>query len=292
MGCRRGWARRQARGRRTGRSSRGWSGGGMRTWPSGWPCPWRASLWNSSCCRRSAGFRAWSSSTATGSSVTAWSPWSWPPWRPGSGSAHDSDAGARWWPGCCSPARCSPACSVWSSPLPFAIPGVLVFGIGLLGFVPLFTSHIYYRNGRAAFRQAESRLGSRGLFEAVAWGAILVYGIPGLIQARISLTTRAALREVIEGDGPAARAAVERLRPYGWVADFDPLRRAPPGSGTALGGTGWHERIEYLTGRDVRIGERSTHRVRRPRSAAQGLRLGPNRHFSCNDASRSPRRPR
>jgi hypothetical protein len=138
--------------------------------------------------------------------------------------------------------------------LPFAIPGVLAFGIGLLGFVPLFTSHVYYRNGLAAFRQAESHLGQRAIFEAVVWGAILVYGIPGLIQARVSLTTRAALREVIEGDGPGARAAVERLRPYWWVADFDPLRRAcarerDRGRWDRLA-RAYHD----LTGRDVRFG--------------------------------------
>jgi hypothetical protein len=138
--------------------------------------------------------------------------------------------------------------------LPFAIPGVLVFGIGLLGFVPLFTAHVYYSNGRAALRQAQSHLGHRAIVEAVAWGAFLVFGIPGLIQARISLTTRAALREVIEGDGPTAQAAVERLKPYWWVADFDPLRRACDRE---------HDRGRWdrlarayrdLTGRDVRFG--------------------------------------
>jgi hypothetical protein len=138
--------------------------------------------------------------------------------------------------------------------LPFAIPGVLVLGIGLLGLVPLFTSHVYYRNGLAAFRRAESHLGPRAMFEALLWGAILVYGIPGLVQARISLTTRAALREVIEGDDRAAQAAVGRLRPYGWVADFDPLRRACERERDR----GRYERMARayrdLTGRDVRSG--------------------------------------
>jgi len=40
------------------------------------------------------------------------------------------------------------------------------------------------------------------------------------------LTTRAALREVIAGDDATSQAAVGRLRPYWWLADFDPLRRA------------------------------------------------------------------
>lgn len=138
--------------------------------------------------------------------------------------------------------------------LPFAIPGVLVLGIGLLGLVPLFTSHVYYRNGRAAFRQAESHLGGRAIFEALIWGAILVYGLPGLMQARVSLTTRAALHEVIEGDGPSARAAVGRLRPYRWVADFDPLRRACARERDRGRWDRLARAYRDLTGRDVRFG--------------------------------------
>ncbi len=78
--------------------------------------------------------------------------------------------------------------------LPFAVPGVLLLGIGLLGFVPLFTANVYFRQGMAAYRQADSHLGKRSLFEALLWGAILVYALPGVLQARISVTTRAASR--------------------------------------------------------------------------------------------------
>ena len=35
--------------------------------------------------------------------------------------------------------------------LPFAIPGVLFLGIGLLGFVPLFTANVYFRQRMAAY---------------------------------------------------------------------------------------------------------------------------------------------
>lgn len=117
--------------------------------------------------------------------------------------------------------------------LPFAIPGVLALGIGFLGFVPLFTAHVYARQGRAAFRQAEALdpggSGRRVLFEALIWGGLLVYAIPGFVQARVTITTRALLRDVIHGDDAVAEAAVARLRPYAWVADFDPLRDAREG---------------------------------------------------------------
>jgi hypothetical protein len=110
--------------------------------------------------------------------------------------------------------------------LPFAILGVLALGIGLLGLVPLFTAHVYYRHGMAAYRQADSRVGRQTLIEAVLWGGALVYVLPGLIQARITLTTRAAIRQVVKGDDAASQTAVNQLQPYRWIADFDPLRRA------------------------------------------------------------------
>jgi hypothetical protein len=50
---------------------------------------------------------------------------------------------------------------------PFAVPGVLFLGIGLFGFVPLFTSHVYYVNGIAAYRQAKAHLGEQRLLEAL-----------------------------------------------------------------------------------------------------------------------------
>jgi hypothetical protein len=110
--------------------------------------------------------------------------------------------------------------------LPFAVLGVLALGIGLLGLVPLFTAHVYFRQGRNAFRRAESFVGRQALFESLLWGAVLVYILPGLIQARISLTTTSALSDVISGDDAKSRSAVLRLKPYTWVADFDPLREA------------------------------------------------------------------
>lgn len=110
--------------------------------------------------------------------------------------------------------------------LPFAIPGILAMGIGLLGLVPLFTAHVYYRHGMEAFRQAESTLGKQARIEAMLWGAVLAYLLPGLVQARITLTTRSLLREVIAGDAKQAEVATVRLKRYAWVADFDYLRRA------------------------------------------------------------------
>jgi hypothetical protein len=142
--------------------------------------------------------------------------------------------------------------------LPFAIPGILVFGIGLLGFVPLFTSHVYRQHGLVAYRRAEAHAGPgrphRAMIEAVLWGGILVYALPGLIQAHLTRTTRAAIHEVISGDDVIANEAAERLKAYGWVADFDPLRRAAQEESDPARAARLARHYAGLTGRSVRHG--------------------------------------
>lgn len=109
---------------------------------------------------------------------------------------------------------------------PFAILGILALGIGLLGLVPLLTAHVYFRHGMAAYNRATAQFGRQSLVEALLWGAMLVYILPALIQTKITLTTQTAIKQIIEGSDAISEDAVERLQPYKWVADFDPLRRA------------------------------------------------------------------
>lgn len=97
---------------------------------------------------------------------------------------------------------------------PFAVPGILVVGIGLLGLVPLFTSHVYYRHGMEAYRQAAKHVGMQAKIEALLWGAVLVYLVPGLIQARVTINARRLMNEVIAGNEQAANTATVALRRY------------------------------------------------------------------------------
>jgi hypothetical protein len=138
--------------------------------------------------------------------------------------------------------------------LPFSVLGLPVFLIGALGFVPLFTAHVFYRNGVRAYRRADAALGKRALYEAVLWGAILAYGVPGLLQLRVTRATRSDIDAVIRGDDAASSAAVGRLRPYRWVADFDSLREAYEQEPDPTRKQRIARAYGELTGHDVRSG--------------------------------------
>ena len=62
--------------------------------------------------------------------------------------------------------------------LPFALRGILGLGIGLLGLVPLFTAHVHYPAGMAAYRRPDAILGKQALFEVLVWGGVGVDLIP------------------------------------------------------------------------------------------------------------------
>jgi hypothetical protein len=58
----------------------------------------------------------------------------------------------------------------------------------------------------------------------------------------------------LEGNDQTSRAAVERLRPYRWVADFDPLRRAYDREKDQGRRKRFEQDYSTLTGRSVREG--------------------------------------
>ncbi len=93
--------------------------------------------------------------------------------------------------------------------LPFSLAGLLV-GIGILGLIPLFTAHVFLRNGIRAYRLARSGTDTPRVWASVVLGGAIVIAFPGAAQARLSWAVQAAVTGVIRGD-PAATA---RLR--GW----------------------------------------------------------------------------
>jgi hypothetical protein len=105
--------------------------------------------------------------------------------------------------------------------LPFSLIGLLAI-IGVLGFVPLFTARVFYRNGVLGYRHAGKYLGSTRLRASALLGAILVVGVPGAIQVGVSLVVRSAIRGVVEGEP----SAMNRLRAWSAFVDRDRLVRA------------------------------------------------------------------
>jgi hypothetical protein len=115
--------------------------------------------------------------------------------------------------------------------LPFTLIGLFVI-IGVLGFIPFLTAAVYYAHAVESYRQAREVAGGTRLLGSVLLGALLVIGVPGAVQARVSLTVRWAIRDVAAGD-PTARA---RLRAWyrfahrdrlvwAYGAERDPVRR-------------------------------------------------------------------
>jgi hypothetical protein len=64
--------------------------------------------------------------------------------------------------------------------LPLSLIGILIFGIGTLGFVPFLTAAIFRRNVAAAAQRARRVCGRRVLRYSYALGAALSVGVPAL----------------------------------------------------------------------------------------------------------------
>ncbi|HEX8458216.1 MAG TPA: hypothetical protein VF656_13020 [Pyrinomonadaceae bacterium] len=108
--------------------------------------------------------------------------------------------------------------------LPLSVLGLMFF-IGALGFTPLFTAFIYWRNARRALKSARARLSRAGVCLTLALGAIIPLGAPAFAQWRVNSMLERSLPEVLGGDERRAAAAARRLSyvsPF-VTSGFDPL---------------------------------------------------------------------
>jgi hypothetical protein len=115
--------------------------------------------------------------------------------------------------------------------LPFSVVG-LIFIIGLLGFVPFLTAAVYYVNAVEAYRHARAFAGPKRLIGLAFLGAVFVTGVPGAVQAGVSLTVRSAIRDVAAGNSAAMSTirAWYRFAPrdspvWSCSAERDPVRK-------------------------------------------------------------------
>jgi len=115
--------------------------------------------------------------------------------------------------------------------LPFSLIGLFAI-IGVLGFIPFLTATTFARNAIRAFHQARRLLGEPRAWGTMVLGAVLVVGVPGLLQTWVSLAIRHAITDVARGDS----SAMTRLRawyPYAhrdrlvwsYAAERDPARK-------------------------------------------------------------------
>jgi hypothetical protein len=111
--------------------------------------------------------------------------------------------------------------------LPFSIMGLMLL-IGALGFSPLLTAFVYWRNGRRALQASATRLEGARRTLALAFGATLALGAPAYAHLRVAHAVGHAVEQLTEGDAAQAFAVTRRLKVFGWITpvEFDSLARA------------------------------------------------------------------
>ena len=99
---------------------------------------------------------------------------------------------------------------------PLSVLG-LMFGIGLLGFTPLVTGFIYWRNARRAFAAARSRMSRDALCLMLALGVLVSFGAPAFAHWRVKRLVERSVPELLGSDHQAAASAARRL---GYLSPF------------------------------------------------------------------------
>jgi hypothetical protein len=82
--------------------------------------------------------------------------------------------------------------------LPFSIAGLIFFGLGFLGLIPFVAAWVYFRNAIRAYRAAVSTFKGKMLVLTVMLiAAILVLGIPVLVQSRVNDAIEQATKQLV-----------------------------------------------------------------------------------------------
>jgi hypothetical protein len=126
--------------------------------------------------------------------------------------------------------------------------GIVLLGLGLLGFSPFLIALVYARAAWTALPRVGLPSRRYSLFLA---GLILVLGIPGGIQRVSSQAFDRSLMEILSGDDVAAARGIERLRRWSFLVDLDQViaayvKEAEPVRQARLGAA-----YEQLTGQNA-----------------------------------------
>jgi len=104
--------------------------------------------------------------------------------------------------------------------LPFSALGILILGLGLLGFTPFLMAAVYSRLAKAAFPPATA--GGRPL-AAFTLGVTVILGVSAGIQIAASGAMQESLADISAADVALAGRGVERLRRWSMILDLEPL---------------------------------------------------------------------
>jgi len=107
--------------------------------------------------------------------------------------------------------------------LPFSVLGLILAGLGALGFIPFLTGFVYLRNGVRALRLNRAGAPVRGgAAVSVAFGLALAFGLPAAAQVCGRRAVETSVARVVAGEGlsrPRLRAV--RALSFVYVSSFD-----------------------------------------------------------------------
>lgn len=151
--------------------------------------------------------------------------------------------------------------------LPYTLMGLLIFGIGIFGFVPFLTGLVYLRNARSAFQTANDDpvksleplatkpnwSGRHRWIGPTVAGCVLALGLPAglnLVAARFVTT---AMNTVVNADPQRADLAIEKLKYLQFLAvpNLDELVSAYAAETDPARKEELSRRYAKLSGRDI-----------------------------------------
>jgi hypothetical protein len=102
--------------------------------------------------------------------------------------------------------------------LPFSIVGLLMI-LGLLGFTPLLTSFVYFRNAVRGYQFCKLFVETKVLFNSIFLSAVLAITMPLLLNLKINNL----LKIMLYGDANEVRAAANKLKYITPIVNFERL---------------------------------------------------------------------
>lgn len=137
--------------------------------------------------------------------------------------------------------------------LPFSVFGILIGGIGLLGFIPFVTAVVYLRNGFRALRHNRSRAPVPGAaLVAMVFGVAVALGLPAAGQAAATRAVNSAFADVLAGrELSPRRARALRVLYYVSGAGFDEAAREYKWTNSAERKERLAEAYAEITGDDI-----------------------------------------
>jgi hypothetical protein len=103
--------------------------------------------------------------------------------------------------------------------IPFSIMGILLGGIGILGFLPIITSFTFHRNWHRARQAAKLQTPEKSTRKIAIAAALLTLALPAFLQWQTSRYVSQSIQEIIAGDTQTAYNAAERLQWAFWCSD-------------------------------------------------------------------------